>query len=79
MNFICLECGHIFEDGEQGRITETYDTGMTPLRESHLVCPLCGGAYDEAVYCKTCGKIIPLSEAVFGECVDCFNREEDEE
>ena len=53
--FKCIDCGHIFEDGEQARWTEmhgfTYGNG-----EEFEGCPVCKGDYFEAVPCACCGE-----------------------
>ena len=46
--FRCIECGHIFEDGEQARWTETHG-------EVWESCPICKGDYEEVEPCKICG------------------------
>lgn len=46
--FKCIECGHIFEDGEQARWTETHG-------EVWECCPICKGDYEEVEPCKICG------------------------
>ena len=46
--FKCIECGHIFEDGEQARWTETHG-------EVWESCPICKGDYEEVEPCKICG------------------------
>ena len=44
----CIECGHIFEDGEQARWAETHG-------EVWESCPICKGDYEEVEPCKICG------------------------
>ena len=46
--FKCIECGHIFEDGEQARWAETHG-------EVWESCPICKGDYEEVEPCKICG------------------------
>lgn len=50
----CLDCGHLFEDGEQARWVEKYgfehENG-----ENFSGCPLCKSDYDEIEPCKICG------------------------
>lgn len=52
----CMECGHLFEEGEQKTWKE--DRGEywgSPCYEEISGCPLCGEAYEVAVACKKCG------------------------
>ena len=54
--YYCLECGHLFEDGEQSTWQE--DRGEywgTSSFEKMSGCPICKGAYEEAKKCKICG------------------------
>lgn len=44
----CMECGHLFEEGEQAEYVEDFG-------EKVKACPLCHGAYEEATQCKICG------------------------
>ena len=49
----CLECGHIFEPGEEAEWVEKH--GFTDGRyEKSTGCPLCKSAYEETVPCKEC-------------------------
>ncbi len=52
----CLECGNLFEEGEQATWTE--DRGEfwgSPCSENMSGCPLCKGDYEEVKPCKICG------------------------
>ena len=44
----CVECGNLFEDGEQAFWKEAHG-------ESFTGCPLCKGNYEEIKPCKICG------------------------
>ena len=49
----CLECGHIFEPGEEAKWTEKH--GFTDGRYEHFTgCPLCKSAYEETLRCQKC-------------------------
>lgn len=48
MAYKCLDCGNIFEEGEQGHWEETHGERMSG-------CPVCRGPYEEAVRCDICG------------------------
>lgn len=60
----CLECGHVFDEGEERRWTE-------PHGEPMAGCPVCGCAYDEAYQCDECGAYCLSDELYSGLCVDC--------
>ncbi len=68
----CLECGHLFEDGEQTEWTEmhgfTYGNG-----EKFSGCPLCKGDYEETTKCVSCGnENFTEDELEFDVCEDCI-------
>ena len=67
MNYKCLECGHIFEEGEQKSWYE-------PHGELWDGCPICNGQYEEARSCQVCGGVF-LEEELNGACVcdECIN------
>ena len=65
MAFICTECRHIFDDGEEQRWTE-------PHGERISGCPVCGGAYVEAVQCKGCRGEHLEDDLVNGWCGECL-------
>ena len=52
--FKCLECGNLFEEGEQAEWVEmhgfNYGNG-----EKWSGCPICKGDYEEIKPCKICG------------------------
>ena len=52
--FKCLECGNLFEEGEQARWVETHGLD-TPPYEEWSGCPICKGGYKEIKPCKICG------------------------
>lgn len=60
--FKCIECGHIFEDGEQARWTETHG-------EVWECCPICKGGYEEIEPCKICGTYDHECQEEY--CEDC--------
>lgn len=75
MAFKCLECGHIFEDGEQARWEEHHPYGMGYAFEEFSGCPICKGNFEETKQCKICGGEF-LEEDLNGDCVcdDCLEQ-----
>lgn len=61
----CLECGHIFDEGEEWRWVESHGEHMAG-------CPICGCAYDEACQCDKCGAYHLSDELYSGLCADCL-------
>ena len=54
----CLECGHIFEPGEEAKWTEKH--GFTDGRYEHFTgCPLCKSAYEETLRCQKPAGYVP--------------------
>ena len=52
---ICLDCGWIFEEPNQWVEKHNLDS---PPYEKFSGCPMCDGAYTEAIECDICGKYI---------------------
>ena len=50
----CLDCGHIFDEGEEKTYKETHGDLMGPA-EYWKGCPICGGAFEKTVRCENCG------------------------
>lgn len=71
MTFKCLDCGHIFEEGEEARWEETHGLD-TPPYEKFTGCPLCYGEYEETTPCKCCGsEHLPCELDEDGLCEEC--------
>lgn len=71
----CLECGHIFEDGEQRKWKEQIgEFWGQPVYETLIGCPNCGGAYDETKACAVCGSEQLECDLYGGICVDCLKK-----
>ena len=51
--YVCLECGHLFEEGEEKTVYETHGFS-TPPYEEFRVCPRCSGPYTNAFRCDCC-------------------------
>ena len=79
MAYKCLDCGHIFEEGEQARWSE--DRGEfwgAPCSEEMSGCPLCHGDYEKTFRCAVCGSE-HLEDELFGgvcnECIDEYRKD----
>ena len=69
----CLECGHIFEEGERHEWKETRgEYWGQPAYETVVGCPICGGAYEETKPCVVC-KSEQLDDDLYGGiCKSCL-------
>lgn len=69
----CLECGHIFDDGEQFVVIEHHPYGDTTAEERFAYCPICGGDFEKTKSCKKCGGEFLDEELIGGYyCSDCL-------
>jgi hypothetical protein len=73
MAFKCLECGHIFEEGEQARWEEHHPYGMGSATEEFSGCPVCNGGFKETKQCKICGGEFLEDELNDGVCESCID------
>lgn len=73
MIYKCLNCGCVFEDGEEGRIVETYEYFGQMCSETTYVCPECKGDFEEAISCEVCGIECTEDELNGGVCEKCIN------
>lgn len=73
MAYKCLECGHIFDDGEQAVWEERHGLD-TPPYEQRSGCPLCEGSYEETVRCDICGSEHLADELNGGVCDECIDQ-----
>ena len=67
MFYKCLECGHIFEEGEQ-------KTWKEPHGEILCGCPCCDGGFKETHSCIICGSQNFLEDMTSGVCEECFEK-----
>lgn len=69
----CLDCGHIFDEGEQDVIREYHNEIPGGFYEEFAGCPLCGGDFEKTASCKKCGGAF-LPDELFenGYCKDCL-------
>jgi hypothetical protein len=74
MTYICLECGHIFDDGEQSQWVENRGEfwGMS-CHEGMSGCPKCRGDYEKSVPCAICGSEHLEEDLVGGVCEECIS------
>ena len=76
----CIECGNLFEEGEQAVWYE--DRGEfwgVPCSEKMTGCPKCHGEFDEATECEECGGWHFKEDLHDGLCENCLEETEDEE
>lgn len=73
MTYKCLDCGHLFEEGEQATWEESRgEFWGIPVKEKMSGCPLCHGSYEQTVPCEHCGSMHLEDELVDGWCEDCI-------
>lgn len=73
MTYICVDCGHIFEEGKEKTIVERHPYGDTTAEEYIAVCPACNGGFEEAGICKCCGGAFLEDELIGGYyCEECL-------
>lgn len=72
--YICLECGHIFDEGEEKRWSESRGEywGM-PCGEELTGCPICEGDYEKAEKCIICGSAHLEDDLHSGVCDECID------
>ena len=69
----CIDCGHLFEEGEQSVWYENQGEchGVTAM-ERFSGCPVCKGDYEEVHQCKKCGEWKYDDELYDGWCEKCL-------
>ena len=66
----CLECGILFEEGEQKTYRECVgECHGSPAYTVYSGCPICGGNYEEIEPCRICGGYNLKNEDDF--CEEC--------
>lgn len=74
--YICTQCNHIFEAGEQKTISENHGECFGfPAVESFGVCPICEGEYEGAIKCSVCGEYHLEEDLTNGICDECLDKE----
>ena len=71
MAYKCVNCGHIFEEGEQSIYLERCGFEFCS-HEKFSACPLCGSDYEETVECDICGAQHLRDELKGGACAECI-------
>lgn len=75
MSYKCLDCGHIFECGEETYHTESRgEYWGSPCSVTISGCPFCGGDYQESIPCQICGKENLEDELHGGVCEECLEK-----
>lgn len=75
MTYKCVECGHMFDEGEQAVWEENQgEYWGSPAMETMSGCPRCKGGYEETVPCERCGSMHLEEELVEGWCEDCIDQ-----
>ena len=71
----CLECGNLFEEGEQATWQESRGEfwGST-CNETLSGCPVCKGEYAKTVKCSICSSEHLEDELISGVCNDCLEQ-----
>lgn len=81
MAYKCVDCGHIFEEGEQGCWSENRgEFWGVSCGENMSGCPKCHGEYEKTVSCVVCGSEHledELNGGVCDECVDEYRKDFD--
>ena len=70
--FKCKDCGHLFEEGEQGVFRGGNGWDEPEYREEF--CPVCKGEFEEAIICKCCDEWVFEEESTIGICEDCIKK-----
>lgn len=70
----CLECGHLFEEGEQAVWKENIgECCGHDYYDEFEGCPICKGDYEKAVKCSICESYHIDNELHGGVCDDCID------
>lgn len=72
--YICLDCGHIFGEGEESNWSESRgEFWGVSCSEDVSGCPLCHGDYEKAVMCEKCGAYHLEEDINGGICDNCLD------
>ena len=71
----CLECGNLFEEGEQATWQESRGEFWGSIcNETLSGCPVCKGEYEKTVKCSICSSEHLEDELISGVCNDCLEQ-----
>lgn len=74
MAYKCLDCGHIFDQGEESRWVDRWgEVGERMYYINMTGCPLCNGGYEETEQCEICNGEHLREELVGGVCEACVD------
>lgn len=67
MSYICLHCGHHFDEPHN-----RYNRRWSDSDDSQSYCPNCGSEdFEEAGHCIKCGEFFPIDEMIGSICRGC--------
>lgn len=69
----CADCGYVFNYDDAGSVRESHWLdGEYMGYETFLVCPNCGGDFEDAADCCECGEAFTENELYDGWCEKCL-------
>ena len=69
----CTDCGYVFDYEDAGGVRENHWLdGEYIGSETFLVCPNCGGGFEDATDCCECGEAFTENELYDGWCEKCL-------
>ena len=69
----CTDCGYVFDYEDAGGVRENHWLdGEYMGSETFLVCPNCGGDFEDAADCCECGETFTENELYEGWCEKCL-------
>ena len=69
----CTDCGYVFDIDDAGGVRENHWLdGEYMGSETFLVCPNCGGDFEDAADCCECGEAFTENELYEGWCEKCL-------
>ena len=69
----CTDCGYVFDYEDAGGVRENHWLdGEYMGYETFLVCPNCGGDFEDAADCCECGEAFTENELYSGWCEKCL-------
>ena len=69
----CTDCGYVFDYEDAGGVRENHWLdGEYMGSETFLVCPNCGGNFEDAADCCECGEAFSEDELYSGWCEKCL-------